>query len=114
MGEAVDRRAAGVHADATGLQRLDRFDLAAQGIPEAKRHRLGMVPRASRPAVRGPALTFRCRARYPTRGLAGPVPSFPRRCGPARPHTVPPDPLDRRPSGPAGVLRLTRPILPAM
>ncbi len=59
-------------------------------------------------------LTVPAKPRYPIRGLADPVPSFPRRCGSARPHRMPGTRSRDRSQGHPGGLRPTRPILPAM
>ena len=50
VGVAVDGRAAGVHPDAAGLERLDRFDPAGQGVAEAEGH----LRRPCYRPVRGP------------------------------------------------------------
>ena len=75
VGVAVDGRAAGVHPHPAGLERLDGFDPSSEGVAEAQRHQdtcshghvLFLFVGTSQPAI-----TFRTRARYPSRGLAGP------------------------------------------
>ena len=75
VGVAVDGRPAGVHPDPAGLERLDGFDPSSEGVAEAQRHQdtcshgraLFLFVGTSQPAI-----TFRTRARYPSRGLAGP------------------------------------------
>ncbi len=86
VGEAVDGRSAGVHPDPAGLERLDRLDLAAERVAKAE-HRTSSWARGWTPML--PALTIPASSRCMTQRPRGPVPSFPRRCGPARPHSVP-------------------------
>src|SRR6185369_1309760 len=75
VGVAVDGRAAGVHPDPAGLERLYGFDPSSEGFAEAQLHQdtcshghaLFLFVGTSEPAI-----TFRTRARYHIRGLAGP------------------------------------------
>jgi hypothetical protein len=50
---AIDGRAAGVHPDPTGLERLDRLDLPAQGVAEAQCHRGAMLSWFREPSLAG-------------------------------------------------------------
>ena len=70
---AVDGGTAGVHPDATGLDRLDRPDGAAEGVAEAEGH-MAMLPGADfgagasvgrRASSRSPVYSRRCAAPHP-------------------------------------------------
>ena len=77
VGEAVDRRAAGVHPEARAVGRFDRLDGPRQGVPQPKRHAeipvASVVPRLmvwfSSNFARI-ALTIQEERRYRDRGLA--------------------------------------------
>ena len=56
VGVAVDRRAAGVHPDAAGLERLDRADRAGEGVAQAEGHGAGLAWGAAAILPRGAAV----------------------------------------------------------
>jgi hypothetical protein len=81
MRVAVDGRTACVHPDPAGLERIDLFDRAGERVAESEGHTSMLVA-----DIEDRPLTVSSVPRYPIRGLAVPFPSFPRRCGSARPH----------------------------
>ena len=102
VGVPVHGRAAGVHPDPARLQRLDRLDPAGQRVAEVEGHgpivARGLRTHRETRKSSAEALTRPGITRYRSRGLAEQT-SFPRRCGPARPHL---------PCPPAGIARILR------
>ena len=109
VGVAVDGRSAGVHPHPAGLERLDGFDPSSKGVAEAQRHRRHMLSRSGSVSFCRNIATGHNVSHEGSLSQQRPrwsVPSFPRRCGPARPHSMPGN--ARQGSSATG------PILPAM
>ena len=96
VGVAVDGRAAGVHPRPGRARAARPVRPAGSGCCAVAGSSAPSY--ASAISSARAALTFRVEPRYPIRGLAVLIPSFPRRCGPARPHSMPGRRLEQGPS----------------